>query len=70
VAPPLGCPKETADSLTRQAGRSNSVEYGYNALGRRSERRVNGQSTRYVYDGIQAMGEISEGSSPGTGCRS
>jgi RHS repeat-associated protein len=35
----------------------------YDPLGRRSERRVNGQSTRYVYDGAQAIGEIREGQS-------
>jgi RHS repeat-associated protein len=35
-----------------------SAIFAYDALGRRIERTVNGETTRYVYDGIQAIGEI------------
>jgi RHS repeat-associated protein len=35
-----------------------TASFAYDALGRRLERTVNGETTRYVYDGIQAIGEI------------
>jgi YD repeat-containing protein len=34
------------------------ASFAYDALGRRVQRTVNGETTRYVYDGIQAIGEI------------
>jgi RHS repeat-associated protein len=38
-----------------------SATFLYDPLGRRIERRVNGEITRYVYDGIQALAEIRGG---------
>jgi len=37
------------------------AEFTYDPLGRRSTRTVNGLTTRYVYDGVQAIAELTDG---------
>ena len=54
---------DTRGRLVSLSGPGLEASFKYDPLGRRSERRVNGQSTRYVYDGAQAIGEIREGQS-------
>jgi RHS repeat-associated protein len=48
-----------------QGGASSSASFKYDALGRRIERSVNqgsgAQTTQYVYDGIQMIGELQNG---------
>ena len=50
---------------TTDAGGSSLATFKYDALGRRIERVINQgantQRTQYVYDGIQAIGELSDG---------
>jgi RHS repeat-associated protein len=38
-----------------------TAAFSYDVLGRRIQRTVNGITTRYVYDGVQAIGEIANG---------
>jgi RHS repeat-associated protein len=38
-----------------------SASFDYDALGRRTSRTLNGVTTRYVYDGLQAFGEVING---------
>jgi len=40
---------------------ASGVTLGYDALGRRTTRTVNGTTTTYVYDGAQAIAEIKGG---------
>jgi RHS repeat-associated protein len=54
---------DTRGRLVSLSAPGLEASFRYDPLGRRSERRVNGQSTRYVYDGAQAIGEIREGQS-------
>jgi RHS repeat-associated protein len=49
---------DVRDRLVGIQGPGVSAAFAYDALGRRIERTVNGETTRYVYDGIQAIGEI------------
>jgi RHS repeat-associated protein len=51
---------DTRGRLTSLSAPGVEASFSYDPLGRRSERRVNGQSTRYVYDGVQALGELRE----------
>jgi YD repeat-containing protein len=44
--------------LTAIQGPGLNASFVYDVLGRRIERTVNGETTRYIYDGAQAIGEI------------
>ena len=52
---------DTRDRLVGMQAAGVTAAFAYDALGRRIERTVNGETTRYVYDGIQAIGEIRGG---------
>ncbi len=45
-------------TLTRTGTNALAVNFKYDALGRRNERNINGDVTRFVYDGDQAILEI------------
>ncbi len=54
----------TWDSRNRLIGLTApnlTATFKYDALGRRAEKTVNGQTIHYVYDGQQAIGELSNG---------
>ncbi|MBI3042996.1 MAG: RHS repeat protein [Betaproteobacteria bacterium] len=46
------------NQLTAIAGPSGSASFKYDALGRRIERTVNGDTTGFLYDGAQAIAEL------------
>lgn len=51
----------TWDNQNRLTGITSAgvnATFAYDALGRRIERTVNGETTRYVYDGVQAIAEL------------
>jgi RHS repeat-associated protein len=49
------------NQLVTIAGPSGAAAFRYDALGRRIEKTVNGITTGYVYDGLQAIAEIKGG---------
>ena len=51
---------DARDRLSRIDAPGLTAEFRYDLFGRRVERLVNGQATRYVYDGVQAVLEISD----------
>ncbi len=51
--------------LLTAAAPSGEVRYGYDPLGRKVSRTVNGATTRYVYDGERMVMETDGGNNPG-----
>jgi RHS repeat-associated protein len=62
---------DSRNRLTRIASASVTATFRYDAMGRRIARTLNGSTTQYVYDGRQAIGEITNGQAVGllTGLR-
>jgi RHS repeat-associated protein len=52
---------DSRNRLTSIVGPGLLASFEYDALGRRISRTVNGVTTRYLYDGVQALGEIVNG---------
>jgi RHS repeat-associated protein len=50
---------DARNRLTGISGPSGTASFKYDALGRRIEKTVNGVSTQYLYDGNQAIAELS-----------
>lgn len=48
---------DSLDRLVGLSGASLEATFSYDVIGRRSERTVNGVTTQFLYDGIQAIGE-------------
>jgi RHS repeat-associated protein len=53
---------DTRNRLSAITAPGVAASFKYDALGRRIEKTVNGQSIGYVYDGMQAIGEVVGGS--------
>jgi RHS repeat-associated protein len=56
---------DSRNRLTGIAGPGISASFEYDPLSRRAARTVNGTTTRYVYDGAQAFGEVTNGAQVG-----
>jgi RHS repeat-associated protein len=52
---------DSQDRLASISGPGINASFQYDAIGRRVSRTVNGNATRYIYDGAQAMAEIRAG---------
>lgn len=52
---------DTRNRLTGLTAPGLAASFAYDPLGRRIERTVNGETTAYLYDGIQAIGEVRAG---------
>lgn len=49
---------DSRNRLTAISGSGVEARFSYDALGRRAEKTVNGQTVGFVYDGAQAIGEV------------
>jgi len=52
---------DTRNRLTGITAPGLAASFQYDPLGRRIERTVNGETTSYLYDGVQAIGEVRAG---------
>jgi RHS repeat-associated protein len=52
---------DSRNRLTGVSGPALAASFEYDAMGRRIARTVNGVTTRYIYDGLQALGEVING---------
>lgn len=52
---------DSRNRLTGVTAPGLAASFAYDPLGRRIERTVNGETTAYLYDGIQAIGEVRAG---------
>ncbi len=52
---------DSRNRITQITGPSLTATFGYDALGRRVAKTVNGNTIQYVYDGAQAIGEFTNG---------
>lgn len=52
---------DSRNRLTAISGPGIEARFSYDALGRRTEKTVNGQTIGFVYDGAQAIGEVTGG---------
>jgi RHS repeat-associated protein len=52
---------DSRNRLTQITSPTTTATFQYDALGRRISRTVNGSTTRYVYDGVQVIGEVING---------
>jgi RHS repeat-associated protein len=50
------------NQLVALSGPSGVASFKYDAMGRRTEKTVNGQTTGFLYDGVQAIAELRNGS--------
>lgn len=55
---PVSYTWDARNRLTAISGPSGTASFKYDALGRRIEKTVNGQTTQYLYDGSQAIAEL------------
>ena len=56
---------DSRNRLTRISGPNGEGTFAYDALGRRIARNVNGERVDYIYDGLQAVGEVTAGGPAG-----
>lgn len=57
---------DSRNRLTEISAPGVSASFTYDALGRRLTRTVNGQTISFVYDGLQAVAELAQGSTAAT----
>lgn len=57
------CAWDARDQLVQIIG-PVSAQFGYDALGRRSQKSINGEAKRYLYDGPNVIQEFADGATP------